>query len=51
MSVVNVKVQHIRPKYNNLKEWMHEFKEWDEAPKEGKLIGEKKKDHENDTIH
>ena len=36
---------------NNHKEWMHEFKEWDEAPTEGKLIGEKKKDHENDTIH
>ena len=36
---------------NNHKEWMHEFKEWDEAPTEGKLIGEKKKDYENDTIH
>ena len=36
---------------NNHKEWMHEFKEWDEAPTEGKLIGEKKTDHENDTIH
>ena len=36
---------------NNHKEWLHEFKEWDEAPTEGKLIGEKKKDHENDTIH
>tara|TARA_B100001250_G_C19393431_1_gene611561 strand:+ start:62 stop:505 length:444 start_codon:yes stop_codon:yes gene_type:complete len=36
---------------NNHKEWMHELKEWDEAPTEGKLIGEKKKDHENDTIH
>ena len=36
---------------NNHKEWMHEFKEWDEAPTEGKLIGAKKKDHENDTIH
>ena len=36
---------------NNHKEWMHEFKEWDEASTEGKLIGEKKKDHENDTIH
>ena len=30
---------------------MHEFKEWDEAPIEGKLRGEKKEDHENDTIH
>ena len=36
---------------NNHKEWMHEFIEWDEAPTEGKLVGEKKKDHENDTIH
>ena len=36
---------------NNHKEWLHEFKEWDEAPTEGKLIGEKKKGHENDTIH
>lgn len=24
MSVVNVKVAHIRPKYNNLKEWMED---------------------------
>ena len=36
---------------NNHKEWLHEFKEWDEAPKEGKLIGEKKTDNENDTLH
>ena len=36
---------------NNHKEWLHEFKEWDEAPKEGKLIGEKKPDNENDTLH
>ena len=36
---------------NNHKEWMHEFKEWDEAPKKGKLIGEKNQDHENDTLH
>ena len=36
---------------NNHKEWMQVFKELDEAPTEGKLIGEKKKDHENDTIH
>ena len=36
---------------NNHKEWMHEFKEWDEAPTEGKLIGEKKQNHENDTLH
>ena len=26
---------------NNHKEWLHEFKEWDEAPSESKLIGEK----------
>ena len=36
---------------NNHKEWMHEFKEWDEAPKKGKLMGEKNQDHENDTLH
>ena len=24
MSVVNCKVQYIRPKYNNLKEWMND---------------------------
>ena len=36
---------------NNHKQWMHEFKEWDEAPVEGKLRGEKKEDHENDTLH
>ena len=36
---------------NNHKQWLHEFKEWDEAPSEGKLIGEKKSDHENDTLH
>ena len=30
---------------------MHEFKEWDEAPTESKLRGEKKDDHENDTMH
>ena len=34
---------------NNHKEWLHEFKEWDEAPKEGKL--KKKPDNENDTLH
>ena len=28
---------------NNHKEWLHEFKEWDKAPTEGNLIGEKKK--------
>ena len=36
---------------NNHKEWLHEFKEWDEAPSESKLIGEKKPDNENDTLH
>ena len=36
---------------NNHKEWLHEFKEWDKAPIEGKLRGEKKEDHENDTLH
>ena len=30
---------------------MHEFKEWDEAPLKVNLRGEKKEDHENDTIH
>ena len=36
---------------NNHKQWMHKFKEWDEAPVEGKLKGEKKEDYENDTLH
>ena len=36
---------------NNHKEWLHEFKEWDEAPSESKLIGEKKPDNDNDTLH
>ena len=36
---------------HNHKEWLHEFKEWDQAPTEGKLIGEKKSDNENDTLH
>ena len=36
---------------NNHKEWLHEFEEWDQAPKEGNLIGEKKKDSDNDTLH
>ena len=35
----------------NHKSWVHEFKEWDEAPSERKLTGEKKEDHENDTLH
>ena len=30
---------------------LHEFKEWDEAPIEKKLIGEKKQDDENETLH
>ena len=33
------------------KAWLHEYKEWDEAPTEKKLIGEKKKDDENETLH
>ena len=36
---------------NNHKEWLHEYKEWDKAPTEGNLIGEKKKDSDNDTLH
>ena len=36
---------------NNHKQWLHEFKEWDDAPTEGKLRGEKKEDHKNDTLH
>ena len=36
---------------NNHKEWLHEFEEWDQAPTEGNLIGEKKKDSDNDTLH
>ena len=35
----------------NHKVWLHEFKEWDEAPTEKKLIGEKRKDDENETLH
>ena len=30
---------------------LHEYKEWDEAPTEKKLIGEKRKDDENETLH
>jgi hypothetical protein len=36
---------------NNHKQWLHEFKEWNDAPTEGKIKGEKKNDHENDTLH
>jgi len=36
---------------NNHKEWLHEFKEWDQAPTDGNLIGEKKKGKDNDTLH
>ena len=36
---------------NNHKEWLHEYKEWDKAPTEGNLIGETKKDSDNDTLH
>ena len=35
----------------NHKSWLHEFKEWDEAPTEKKLIGEKRKDDESETLH
>ena len=31
--------------------WLHEYKEWNEAPTEKKLIGEKGKDDEKETIH
>ena len=34
----------------NHKEWVHEFKEWDEASSETKLIGEKNK-NKNETLH
>ena len=30
---------------------LHEYKEWDEAPTEKKLIGEKRKDDESETLH
>ena len=36
---------------NYHKQWLHEFKEWNEASSERKLIGEKKDDNENDKIH
>jgi hypothetical protein len=36
---------------NYHKQWLHEFKEWNEASSERKLPGEKKDDYENDTIH
>ena len=36
---------------NYHKQWLHEFKEWNEASSQRKLIGEKKDDNENDTIH
>ena len=36
---------------NNHKEWLHDFKEWKDAPEEGKLFGEKKDDKDNDTLH
>ena len=36
---------------NYHKQWLHEFKEWNEATSESKLPGEKKGDYENDTIH
>ena len=33
------------------KAWLHEFKEWEEAPTEKKLIGEKRNNDENETLH
>ena len=36
---------------NNHKQWLHDFKEWNEASSERKLPGEKKEDSENETIH
>ena len=33
------------------KAWLHEYKEWNEAPTEKKLIGEKRKDDESETLH
>ena len=35
----------------NHKEWLSSFKEWETAKPKDELIGEKKKDNENDTIH
>lgn len=36
---------------NNQKQLMHTFKEWNDAPTEGKLTGKKDEDHKNDTLH
>ena len=30
---------------------MHTFKEWNDAPTEGKLTRKKDEDHKNDTLH
>ena len=35
----------------NHKEWLSSFKEWETAKPKDELLGEKKKDNENDTIH
>jgi len=35
----------------NHKEWLSSFKEWETAKPKDEILGEKKKDHENDTIH
>ena len=35
----------------NHKEWLSSFKEWETAKPKDELIGEKKKDNENETIH
>jgi len=36
---------------NYHKQLLNEYKEWEEAPAEGKLRGEKKDDYDNDTLH
>ena len=48
---IEIKADTEKEILNNHKEWLHEFKEWDKAPTEGNLIGEKKKDSDNDTLH
>ena len=35
----------------NHKEWLSSFKEWETAKPKDEILGEKKKDNENDTIH
>jgi len=36
---------------NYHKQLLNEYKEWEEAPAEGRLRGEKKDDYDNDTLH